>query len=141
MGADVKDLPTVKVTMEYLNALRKVVGLTIDPANAEVEWTYAHTLDPYGDDPDLPEEYQQVGREHFARSPGSDIWIHFGDLPNATRDALRGRCIPSFSHAGGAGREGPQGGRARPADVKPKVEKPTEGEKSPAQDLDDQIPF
>jgi hypothetical protein len=39
------------------------------------------TLDPYGVDPDLPEELQQVGREYFARRPGSDIWVSFGDLP------------------------------------------------------------
>ena len=54
---------------------------------AEVEWTYAQTLDPYGD-PDLPEEYQQVGRAYFARSPGSNVWVCFYDLPDATRDAL-----------------------------------------------------
>ena len=44
--------------------------------------------DPYGVDPELPEEYWQVGREYFARSPGSDVWVWFGDLPDATRDAL-----------------------------------------------------
>jgi hypothetical protein len=67
---------------------RKEAGFKIDPATAEVEWWYAQTLDPYGRDPDLPEEFQQVGREYFARSPGSDIWVHFGDLPEATREAL-----------------------------------------------------
>src|SRR5438132_170649 len=66
-----KDVPTVEVTVKYLDALRKGVGLQIDPETAEVEWTYAQTLDPYGDGLDLPEEYQQVGREYFARSPGS----------------------------------------------------------------------
>ena len=44
------------------------------------------TLDPYGVYPDLPEECQQVGREYFARSTGSDIWVHFHDLPEETRD-------------------------------------------------------
>ena len=62
--------------MEYLDALRKAVGLQIDPETAEVEWTYAQ------------EEYQQVGREYFARSPGSDVWVWFGDLPEATQTAL-----------------------------------------------------
>jgi hypothetical protein len=52
------DVRTVEVTMKYLDALRKAVGLQIDPEAAEVEWIYAQTLDPYGDDPDLPEEYQ-----------------------------------------------------------------------------------
>jgi hypothetical protein len=69
-------------------AIRKEAGLKIDPETAEVEWIYAHTLDPYGVYPELPEECQQVGREYFARSPGSDVWVDFGDLPEATRDAL-----------------------------------------------------
>jgi hypothetical protein len=79
-----KDVPTVEVTV----ALRQAVGLHIDPETAEVDCIYAQTLDPYGDLPNLPEEYQQVGREYFARSPGSDVWVWFGDLPDATRDAL-----------------------------------------------------
>lgn len=68
--------------------IRKEAGLKIDPETAEVDWTYAQTLDPYGVDPELPEEYQQVGREYFARSPGSDVWVNFGDLPKGTSDAL-----------------------------------------------------
>ena len=69
-------------------AIRKEAGLKIDPETAEVEWIYGLTLDPYGVYPDLPEEYQQVGREYFARSPGSDVWVNFDDLPAATDDAL-----------------------------------------------------
>ena len=69
-------------------AIRKEAGLNIDPETAEVEWIYAQTLDPYGVYPELPEECQQVGREYFARSPGSDVWVNFHDLPEATRDAL-----------------------------------------------------
>ena len=80
--------PTVEATVKYLDALRKAVGLQIDPETAEVEWIYAQTLNPYGDDLDLPEEYQQVGREYFAHSPGSDLWINFRDLPEATRTKL-----------------------------------------------------
>ena len=79
---------TEQMKMERWLATRKEAGLHIDPETAEVDWTYAQTLDPYGVDPDLPEEYQQVGREYFARSPGSDVWVDFGDLPEATRDAL-----------------------------------------------------
>ena len=83
-----KDVPTVEVTVKYLQALRQAVGLHIDPETAEVDWIYAQALDPYGNHPNLPEELQQVGREYFARSPGSDVWILFYDLPEATRDAL-----------------------------------------------------
>ena len=45
-------------------------------------------LDRYGVYPELPEEYQQVGREYFARNPGSEVWVLFGDLPDTTREAL-----------------------------------------------------
>ena len=69
-------------------AVRKEAGLKIDLETAEVNWWYAQTLDPYGVYPGLPEEYQQVGREYFARSPGSDVWVRFGDLPKTTGDAL-----------------------------------------------------
>jgi hypothetical protein len=72
---------TVKVTVKYLNALRKAAGLGIDPKTAEVHWRYAYLIDPYGDDPDLPEKYRCTGRVFFARSPGSDAWICDYDLP------------------------------------------------------------
>ena len=68
-----KDVPTVELTVKYLQALRQAVGLHIDPETAEVDWIYAQALDPYGNHPNLPEELQQVGREYFARSPGSDV--------------------------------------------------------------------
>lgn len=69
-------------------ATRNEAGRHVDPETAEVDWDYAYTLDPYGVGPELPEQYQQVGRAYFARSPGSDVWVAFGDLPKATRDAL-----------------------------------------------------
>jgi hypothetical protein len=69
-------------------AVRKEAGLKIDPETAEVNWKYGQVMDPYGVDPDLPEECQCVGRQYFARAPGSDIWVHFHDLPEETRDAL-----------------------------------------------------
>jgi hypothetical protein len=72
---------------EFLS-IRKESGLKIDPSTAAVEWIYAQTLDPYGIYSDLPAEYQQVGREYFARSPESDVWVWFGDLPAAARDRL-----------------------------------------------------
>jgi hypothetical protein len=69
-------------------AIRKEAGRKIDPETAEVMWAYAQTLDPYGVDPELPEELWQVGRAYFARSPKSDIWVWFGDLPDGTGDRL-----------------------------------------------------
>jgi hypothetical protein len=72
---------------EYLS-IREEAGRHIDPATAVVDWTYVLTLDPYGIDPDLPKEYQQVQRDYFAGSPGSEIWVWFGDLPVTTHTAL-----------------------------------------------------
>src|SRR5262249_37085842 len=69
-------------------ASRKEAGLKIDPETAEVDWTYAQTLDPYGVYPELPEECQQIGREYFARAPGSEVWGGFGARPDAIRSAL-----------------------------------------------------
>ena len=77
-----------EITTEQWLAIRKEAGLRIDPNTAEVCWKYALTLDPYGIYPELPEEYQQVGRKYFARDPESDIWVDFGDLPVTTRAAL-----------------------------------------------------
>jgi hypothetical protein len=77
-----------KLTVEEWLAIRKEEGLKIDAGTAEVTWHYAQTFDPYGVDPDLPEELKQIGREYFARSSGGDIWLHFGDLPDEVREAL-----------------------------------------------------
>jgi hypothetical protein len=78
---------------EHWLAIRKKEALRIDPETAEVTWWYAQTLDPYGvlDEWELPEEFHQVGREYFARAPGSKIWVEFGDLPAETRKHLWNR--------------------------------------------------
>jgi hypothetical protein len=77
-----------EIEREEWLAVRKQAALKIDPATAEVDWEYCYTEDPYGLYPELPEECSQAGREYFARSPESDIWVWFGDLPDATADAL-----------------------------------------------------
>jgi hypothetical protein len=78
----------MKKEVEEWLAIRKEAGLKINPDTAEVLWDYAPTLDPYGVYDDLPEECRDVGRQYFARSPGTDVWVSFCDLPKATRDAL-----------------------------------------------------
>ena len=75
-------------TAKQYREIRRQARLTIDPETAEVEWSYELTFDPYGLEKDLPAELQGVGREYFGRSPGSDIWVWFGDLPKQTQDAL-----------------------------------------------------
>jgi hypothetical protein len=72
---------------EKFLAIRKTEAAKIDPAVAEVTWVYAQTLDPYGVY-EPPEEDDQIGREYFARNPGSEIWVHFDDLPDPIRDRL-----------------------------------------------------
>ena len=80
-----KDVVIVKVTLKYLSALRKEVGRHIDPETAEVLWDIGQIMDPSGDEgPNLPKELQQGGDNYFVRSPGSDLWICFTDLPEAT---------------------------------------------------------
>ena len=70
--------------------IRKEAGLKIDPETAEVEWIFALVDDPYGIYPPHPES-ECVGRAYFARAPGGDIWVAFGDLPVPTQDALWGQ--------------------------------------------------
>jgi hypothetical protein len=84
---------TVTIAEEFFYALMKNAGRAIDPAAAEVHWIYARTLDPYNVHPDLPPEAQQLGREYYACNPGSDIWVWFNDLPQATYEALRHKAL------------------------------------------------
>jgi hypothetical protein len=74
--------------LEEFLSTRKEAARHIDPEIAEIDWDYGEPGDPYGVDPDLPAEYRSVGRIYFARSPGSDIWVCFNDLPEAISSAL-----------------------------------------------------
>jgi hypothetical protein len=69
-------------------AIRKEAGLRIDPETAEVDWEYGQVSDPYELESNIPDEFYQIGRIYFARAPGSDIWVEFGDLPSGTRREL-----------------------------------------------------
>ena len=66
--------------------IRAEEALKIDPETAETDWGYG-TGDPYKLFP-TPEEYPDIGREYWARRPGSDIWVSFDDLPDVTREAI-----------------------------------------------------
>lgn len=81
----------VTIRQDLWRALLRIAGRQIDPNTAEVVCTYRLILDPYGVHPDLPEEYQQVGQECFARAPGTEVWVSFDDLPKETLDRLRAR--------------------------------------------------
>jgi hypothetical protein len=49
---------------------------------------YSYTIDPYGVEPNLPDDCQQIGREFYARAPRGKIWVWFGDLADETREKL-----------------------------------------------------
>jgi hypothetical protein len=76
-----------KMTLEQWLAIRREAALQIDPETAEVMWKHTNVVDPYGVYPDCPEEC--IGRVYFARPSGSDVWVCFDDLSDATVKALR----------------------------------------------------
>jgi hypothetical protein len=76
------------MTVEQWRAICKQVGLKIDPETAEVTWQYGSGLDPYGLHDLRGEKNDYVCRNCFARSPASDAWILFADLPEHVREAL-----------------------------------------------------
>jgi hypothetical protein len=71
-------------------AIRKEAAVKIDPETAEVWWEHGSVLDPYGLY-DLTDEEECIGRNYFARSPQSKVWVAFCDLPAPTRDRLWAR--------------------------------------------------
>src|SRR5262245_4528020 len=55
-------------------SVRREQGLKIDPDTAEVFCEHGSIRDPYGLH-DLTYEEDNIGRNYFARSPGSDVWV------------------------------------------------------------------
>jgi hypothetical protein len=86
--------------LKEFRSIRKKAGLKIDPAVAEVDWEFGEVADPYGIGLDIPEEIQQIGQIYFARSPGSDLWVWFNDLPAATAAALWERITKTRGSSG-----------------------------------------
>jgi hypothetical protein len=74
---------------QWLSA-RKEQALKIDPERVEVFWEHGQVLDPYGLY-HLADEEKCIGRNYFTRSPGSDVWVSFDDLPKTVRDRLWAR--------------------------------------------------
>ena len=77
-----------QISVEEWLAIRKKAALEIDAETAEISSLYGPTIDSYGVYDDLTEEEQQVGKNRFARSPGSEIWVSFHDLPPTVLKAL-----------------------------------------------------
>jgi hypothetical protein len=85
---------TSQFSIEQWLAIRKKAARRIDPETAEVIWCYTWIFDPYGIDPEYPKELMQAEKHHFARSPGSYVWVWFGDLPELTRTTLEAKFQP-----------------------------------------------
>jgi hypothetical protein len=76
------DMTEVEISVEEWLVIRVEAGKKIDPRTAEVMRVYNNMADPYGVYADPPNECQQTwGKMFFARSPDSEIWVFFGDLP------------------------------------------------------------
>jgi hypothetical protein len=89
-GRPVRESEAKKKRKQQWLAIRKEAGLKIDPETAEVFWEHGQVPDPYGLY-DLTDEEYCVGRNYFARAPGSDVWVSFDDLPDAVCDRLWAR--------------------------------------------------
>jgi hypothetical protein len=108
-----------------LRAQCRAEGLKIDPAKVEVCCVKRYVSDPYGfwDDCLKPKGFRSaIQRQYFARAHGSDFWVCFDDLPEATRNALRDRLMDPKDPCG------PEPGRVVP-------------ESEPADPLDPCDPF
>jgi hypothetical protein len=109
---------TTELTVEEWLAIRKAEGPKIDPSTAEWGWCYAPMGNPYGVYP--PDERDYIGRECFARRPGSQIWVAFSDLPEEARSTLSNRPVVKLSFPPGRARtrlaelvQGPAEGRGQ----------------------------
>jgi len=83
--------PPSRLAQKCGTALLETAGRQIDPETAKVISIHTQILDAYGAYPEIPRKYKCVGRAEFARNPGTDLWIEFGHLPEATRNALWNR--------------------------------------------------
>jgi hypothetical protein len=81
-------MSNTNIELEQWLAIRKEAARHINAETAEVFWEYGQIADPYGLYPEVAKEHDCIGRLYFARSPGSDIWVCFYDLPEATVKAL-----------------------------------------------------
>ena len=82
-----RDLLTPEEMQQWV-ASREEAGRKIDIETCELGCWYAYDCDPYGADPDLPEEMKQIGTNRFVCSPESHGWVHEGDLPLASFKAM-----------------------------------------------------
>jgi hypothetical protein len=75
-----RDLMTKEELHQWV-ASREKAGHAIDIETCELGRWHACDLDPYGINPELPEELQQIGTNRFVRNPRSRGWVCENDLP------------------------------------------------------------
>src|SRR4051812_12192426 len=80
-------MTTVNEDIEMWVAIREEAAKSINPATAKVIWQYGQIVNPYGLEPN-PDDADCIGRNYFARAPGSDVWVSFHDLPESVVDEL-----------------------------------------------------
>src|SRR5262249_16105034 len=78
----------IRLLREMVEQGAKEAARHVDRKTGEAYWRYGEILDPYGIDPEMPGECRCLGRNYFARSPGSNTWVSFYDLPEATTKVL-----------------------------------------------------
>jgi hypothetical protein len=83
---------------EAFYAHMKLEGLLIDPETAEVCWQFRSDADPY-EIGAYPDADVYVGRQYFAKRPGSEIWVCFRHIPDEVREKLwkHPNAKPSFT--------------------------------------------
>jgi len=101
LPADTRDALLARQRSRDLEAEQFLVMIKeqIDPATAEIDSFYADYFDTCGEG--NPFGFRDFGMEYFARSPGSDIWVAFRDLPADTRRALESRMSVDGQDGGG----------------------------------------
>jgi hypothetical protein len=80
-----------EINKDEFYACMKTEGLKINPKTAYVRNGYTHFGDPYDIEGPSPTKYEALRHMHYARAPGRDDWVWFGDLPVETRAALEDR--------------------------------------------------
>jgi hypothetical protein len=68
-----------------------------------VLWEHGSGLDPYGLHYLSQERENYIQRNYFARAPGGDVWVWFGDLPDNIRDALWEKHKSHLAYPAGSG--------------------------------------
>ena len=99
-GHDRDDTSVFGIVIPQFVLNRRGRAGSVDRDQGEVHWLTCPGIDGHphgvrccvcvnGIYPNLPAKWDCVGRVYFARAPGGDMWVEFGDLPETTWKALQ----------------------------------------------------